>query len=523
MSVLSHEIEMWLSGGAGNTSPAASIGGARSTAQDTANMDFTPSSPFSGLTVLFLTLINEDPTVQFVAIDDFGDDRIELQGYDFSGAAIQGTTGTETGYITGVDFTANNNLGIARVTADYDVVVTPDSGTVAAAAPDDNLFTFVPSSNYVSGYTRYRCFYILNNGGASSDAYTLTVANFSGPNSVEIGMAPEGIDGTAELLGSETTTPTGVTFASTASLPVLASGEFHAVWVKEVGDPVFTPPGGLRGTASIGFDVTGLPTFERYASLAWTYEAGAIEDLADDVSFTDEFVVAYLPIDEVSFDDEHSVSVAMQFDAEDDFGAEDENAVTKRINIAEDDSVTAVDTAALGARVTINVEDNFATIDEVEISGEKFDGWVVNVETNAPSFYRWGAFTSFTKFGDDYYGTAADGIARIDSPNDDGDVIDSFFITGVNDLDIQQDKRIVRAYIAMKTDGSVLLKTVVGENIVRVYRLQTVSRAKMAYRLPLGRGVDSYHWQFALANEDGSDFEVGVIQLLPVVLKKRFR
>jgi hypothetical protein len=187
------------------------------------------------------------------------------------------------------------------------------------------------------------------------------------------------------------------------------------------------------------------------------------------------------------------------------------------------DGMTMSDLVSVLAEFTADLTDEMTINEILDQQGEVFDAWVVNTETGAVSRYDWLPFTSLTEFNGRYFGTTAEGLYELAGDTDDGGHINAFVLSGVDDLDIPGDKRVIRGYIGLKTSGEMLLKTIVGDNVTRIYRLVSSSNAMHQRRLPLGKGVDSVYWQFALENIDGADFETDVIKLLPVVLKRRFR
>jgi hypothetical protein len=117
------------------------------------------------------------------------------------------------------------------------------SSTQITDASLHNLFDVVSGAESTSGDTEYRCLYIHNNHG------TLTLQNAviwietqtpSASSSIEIALAGEGVNGTAETIANENTAPSGETFSAPANkgtglvIGDIPAGQHMAVWVKRI-------------------------------------------------------------------------------------------------------------------------------------------------------------------------------------------------------------------------------------------------------------------------------------------------
>lgn len=104
-----------------------------------------------------------------------------------------------------------------------------------------NLFDVVGSDEAASGDAEYRCIYVKNSHG------TLTLQNAkvwiqtqtpSADTDVEIALAGEGVNGTAETVADESTAPVGEVFSAPAtegaalSIGDIPPGQHQAIWVK---------------------------------------------------------------------------------------------------------------------------------------------------------------------------------------------------------------------------------------------------------------------------------------------------
>lgn len=117
------------------------------------------------------------------------------------------------------------------------------SSTAITDATLSNLFDQVSSAEASSGDTEYRCFYFRNNHGSLTLQNAVVWINANTPatdTTVEIALAGEGVNGTAETIANESTAPIGETFTAPAtkgaglSVGNIPAGQHIAVWVKRI-------------------------------------------------------------------------------------------------------------------------------------------------------------------------------------------------------------------------------------------------------------------------------------------------
>lgn len=117
------------------------------------------------------------------------------------------------------------------------------SSTAITDASLHNLFDQVSSAEAAAGDTEYRCFYFKNNHGSITGENAVVWIDTNTPatdTTVEIALAGEGVNGTAETVANESTAPVGETFTAPASkgagLSVgnIPAGQHIAVWVKRI-------------------------------------------------------------------------------------------------------------------------------------------------------------------------------------------------------------------------------------------------------------------------------------------------
>ena len=146
--------------------------------------------------------------------------------------------------------------------------------------------------------------------------------------------------------------------------------------------------------------------------------------------------------------------------------------------------------------------------------------WVVNLDTNASAQYENYGFNSFFQRGTDYFGVANDGIYKLSGDTDAGVPIDAIAAFVRSSLGQQGVKRIPTAYLGTASDGALVLRVDV-DGIVRHYKARTFSSSLQQHRVDLGRGARGTYWEFELMNQNGEDFELADMTLLPVALDRR--
>ena len=137
-------------------------------------------------------------------------------------------------YLSGGDTNDDPNESLGGVKSSHEVV-------------DDNLhnlFARVSAAEADSGSTKYRGIYIANE--VSEDLTWVDVVAFikeqslSSDTTVEIGVAPEGVDETMEEITDEDTDPSGVTFTDTEDpdqgevIGDIPQNSYVGIWVKRI-------------------------------------------------------------------------------------------------------------------------------------------------------------------------------------------------------------------------------------------------------------------------------------------------
>lgn len=104
-----------------------------------------------------------------------------------------------------------------------------------------NLFDNVSSAESSAGDVEYRCIYVLNDHGSltlQSAVVWIQTNTPSTDTTIDIALAGEGLNGTAETVANENTAPVGETFSAPAtkgaglSLGNIPAGQHYPIWIR---------------------------------------------------------------------------------------------------------------------------------------------------------------------------------------------------------------------------------------------------------------------------------------------------
>lgn len=190
-------------------------------------------------------------------------------------------------------------------------------------------------------------------------------------------------------------------------------------------------------------------------------------------------------------------------------------------------TLIVADTVELSDSISINqilndvVSDGFNFAVSFSEDNESYTGWVMNTDSFAVSKYLDYNFNSMCRFNGAFFASSNLGVYELTGADDAGTDIDAALKTGVMSFGTHKMKRVRSAYVGVKSDGTMVFKTITGRK-ERWYSLSpTNTTHKDGVRVKLGRGVKSVYWQFELTNVDGADFTLDDIELLPIMLSRK--
>lgn len=184
------------------------------------------------------------------------------------------------------------------------------------------------------------------------------------------------------------------------------------------------------------------------------------------------------------------------------------------------ETATISDTLSIGQILEQLVAEGIVFNLSFGMDNETYTGWVMNTNNFAVSEYDNYPFNSFAKIGDTYYGANNNGLYSLDGDDDDGTPINATFTTGACSF-ADRSSRVSTAFLALRSGGNMLLKTITDDDVERWYELANVDWTLRDRRVILARGITSRYWQFTITNVDGVDFELDELALVPIILKRR--
>lgn len=192
------------------------------------------------------------------------------------------------------------------------------------------------------------------------------------------------------------------------------------------------------------------------------------------------------------------------------------------IPIAISTGIGVSDSLSTQFTILVQLSDAIGIRDSIRGLGEILVGYVINANTNAVSKYSGWDFTSMTQIGQDFYATGSAGLVKLSGDQDNGNDIEATIRTGKFDFDSAFMKRMLKAYLGVASNGTILLKTITNDGDERIYQCTVSNQNLREKKVDLGRGVQSRYWQFELVNSGGSDFTLESIEYFPVVMSRHF-
>jgi hypothetical protein len=199
-------------------------------------------------------------------------------------------------------------------------------------------------------------------------------------------------------------------------------------------------------------------------------------------------------------------------------------ADTAQLTVLLKDAMVSADTPTSISEILALLADGLYATLTLNTGDDIYTAWVMTPQTKAMRGYTNFPFNSFAQMGDLILAAGPQGVYRLGGKTDIGDVITARIRSGLTDMGARQFKRIDRAYLGYRSDGTLCLRvtatTQTGDKTVYTYQMvKQPADAIRESRVQLGRGVKSVYWSFELCNDEtGSDFELDSMTILPMVL-----
>ena len=237
MAVALVDMGLFLSGGAGNTDPNASLGGIISATRYV-------SQNATGVTIAGVT-------VNDAAENTVGSGTLAylVSGQTLTWTPPGGASGTPVAVGANGSYIirgAGATAGYLRVTVVAASLPAGNvSNTVTVANWDNKLFDDVTKAEALAGNINYRCIYVKNNhaSDAATDVRVWINQDSLGADTIALGADPAGVGdgaatGVATTIANEATAPAGVVFtqplseAASINLGTFTFGTGRALWIK---------------------------------------------------------------------------------------------------------------------------------------------------------------------------------------------------------------------------------------------------------------------------------------------------
>jgi hypothetical protein len=212
----------------------------------------------------------------------------------------------------------------------------------------------------------------------------------------------------------------------------------------------------------------------------------------------------------------------------DSLDAEDAADPTSRFFAYVSDALVAQDASLSLAHLFEYVNDGVEIFGRLVIDDAVYTAWVINTENQAAWKYTNFDFNSFGQMPDmRYYGMRRDGLYWLEGDTDNGAAIKASLTVPKMDFGSNELKAIGAAYIAAKSDGSLVLKVTARNRRTgadETYWYRTEGRVLATHRedrFKVGKGLESLFFKFTLVNEAGADFEISQLKFLPIYLQRR--
>jgi hypothetical protein len=149
---------------------------------------------------------------------------------------------------------------------------------------------------------------------------------------------------------------------------------------------------------------------------------------------------------------------------------------------------------------------------------------VVNTRYGLPTEYTGWHFESFCKFKGMYLGSGDDGITQLfTSETDNGSPILFRMRVGLDDVGIEELKRLTYIYLTYRGNGMMVLEVETDEqNVSDVYSITSYADEKLRpYRFKLSEAREGKGWAFEIQNVNGSSVDINKVEAIYTILTRR--
>lgn len=130
-------------------------------------------------------------------------------------------------------------------------------------------------------------------------------------------------------------------------------------------------------------------------------------------------------------------------------------------------------------------------------------------------------FNSMCVFNGVPLGANENGIFSLDGDTDNGEEIDSTIELPLSDFGSSRSKRLRRVFVGYEAEGSLDLSVATDEVDEHTETLTATAANQHGSYVSIPRSLKGRYWSVKIGNQDGCDFSIDEISILPIVLSRR--
>ena len=203
----------------------------------------------------------------------------------------------------------------------------------------------------------------------------------------------------------------------------------------------------------------------------------------------------------------------------------DEVADQMTVIVATTDRLTFTDVMADVVSGTLDFADSLTFAGVMRLLGDPYTVYSVSLDNQAVTEYTNYDFNSFATSDGVGYGLGVNGLYTMDGVTDSGSDINARVRGGLNNLGTALKKHVPAVYIGYTASGRLVLKVITtdnGQKKANWYSLRPIPKtATTDGRVEPSKGLSSVYWQFEIANEDGSTFELDNVRMWRMLTNRR--
>lgn len=195
-------------------------------------------------------------------------------------------------------------------------------------------------------------------------------------------------------------------------------------------------------------------------------------------------------------------------------------------------SVTLADNIELSGSVSTRLNTIFKFADSIKFACQiatddgVYIAYAMNTTNAAVSTYDNFGFNSFAEIDGVLFGASDAGLCTLGGNDDAGENINASIETGLDNYSSTAYKRMAKGYLHFRSDGAMLISVTTtspqGVRFTETYRANPLQAEDFREtNVDIGKGLNSVKWKFTISNENGSDFDLDALYVIPIICGKR--